>query len=311
MNKKLCCLVVIFAILALATVAFGAEEAVTFNADYTEAYYMGNTYVLEESLQSFNLDYNWISVELTQEQDEEISTISCRGNEYCLKVSISFFHGGQANLGYVEINSRSIIEEALAGRYEEYILYAFEDYYKDNPITVSFADLMGKKITVNGMDIAKYQYSFVEGSLFNGELENYNVGELILYENNRVLFVNYYTCVPSQGKVVEYAYYSDVVCYEITDQALIEQLLYEEESEEGSLLGNVLAIILVIFLSLVFVVIPLVAAILSAIFAHRAKTPIYKKLLRIISTLLWVALAVLAIAVVVIIVVVGMEAFNL
>ena len=321
MNKKLCLFfAIVLALLTFGAMAFAAEDTgeLTFNESYNFAFYKGNTYIYATEADGWVIDSSTLdyidSVTLFDDLYEDVKAIYAYGNDEVIVVTLSFNAGGRVTILY--INNNDVINSVGNGIFETYTLIPNgRTYVESSYIEVPREKLFGKKITISGKELVQYSSTSVSGHAFGEIITEYDMGKLIFHEDGRVLFLNYYDCVVGAGYLnteTEIFLREEVIVYEITDEEILEQVgsgkqqttQPVEESED------VIVIILIAMLALVFVVIPLVAAILSAVFSFKAKKPVYKKLFRTISALLWASLVVMVIAVVIIIAVIGLEALG-
>lgn len=294
MNRKITfLLIVVLSMLVLCTPAMADTQAdtqyATISRNYKEIYYQGETYSIintDSGIIVHPSERQDISIQLSEIQQQEIYHIEASGNENIVELQIMFKGGSYVYASYLNTKHTERVNGIDSGWAEYYVIYAEEDYLKENPIVVTSEVLIDNSLFVRGYSLAKYDMQPVYGYCLEGEISCLT-GYLIYFDDNSVYYLSRQFFQGIYEREPNLILYDTVSVYAIKDAELLEQLHATNEStdvDSGELDAG--AIVIVAILSVIFIVGPVVMAIVCMVLAHKAKQP-YKKYFKVISGLLW------------------------
>ena len=299
MKKYLICIITsILLFSCLGMTAFADETAPTISDDYQTIYLNGETYsrfnasMIEADYYSYD-----ISPELTEAQQENITSISIATNESAslLSVDIDFKDGSTLSVNFMRDDYLKNYEELIKNQNTPYTI-DFE-WPEGNQVTGAKSLFTANSVILDESDLYWSDYYPVLMNII-GDDTSMHVGSLLLIDD-RYYYVDYeeigvtrwYSFIPSE--------YTELSAYEITDSDLVEKIIAGEEAyyedDFGFLYDDELtSTISKVFLIIVFAVIPAIILVLFLILAIRAKT-IYRKLFAAICCISGVELVIFAI----------------
>lgn len=287
-------------------ISVSAQNTATISEDFSHLYFKSYSY----SKYNPNLadvepyaNYDFCSIELSEEQKKTISSISVDFSEdYMIaSVYVDYLDGTSSTIPF--LNDKYLDEyQKFVNSTDDSLQIDFE-YPEDNQINVTKTQLFGERYNFYSKDI-KYNNRYDVNMVSDSGNFYKQAGILLICEDGY-----YYADFEESQVEADDVYYLEdyddyLICYKITDEELIEQI---EDSNEDYYDGDMGFLInddftdtvSDVFLIIAFAIIPFVIFVCGLIFALRSKT-VYKKFFTVTYILAALELAIFSIIIIVV-----------